>query len=136
MKCRAPFFAALLSGAVFPSGSASGQSLLPDGSNTDQISPDAGQDTDTSPPNENIESSIDPDNTDVDTRSVDEIFRAVFGSDRPALESDEYYVRFNGVNTGSYLLQPPETGSDEGWVSGPSSTLCCCQAWCHSFRPD
>lgn len=118
MKCRAPFFAALLSGAVFPSGGASGQSLLPDGSNTDQISPDAGQDTDTSPPNENIESSIDPDNTDVDTRSVDEIFRAVFGSDRPALESDEYYVRFNGVNTGSYLLQPPETGSDEGWVSG------------------
>lgn len=69
---------------------------------------DGGDEADPAPPQE----------TPADTRSVDEIYRAVFGKDRPALGSDSYVVRLNGVHVGSYDIQPPPPGQDDGWVEG------------------
>lgn len=55
---------------------------------------------------------------ELENRSIDDIYREVFGSDRPALASDEYVVRLNGINVGSFRLQPPEPYASEGWIDG------------------
>ena len=67
---------------------------------------------------EEDEPSQEPSATSPDDRSIDDIYRDVFGADRPALASDEYVVRLNGINVGSFRLQPPDPRAEEGWIEG------------------
>ncbi|AKM06397.1 hypothetical protein [Pelagerythrobacter marensis] len=64
------------------------------------------------------ESGTGPSDEPVDNRSIDDIYREVFGSDRPVLASDEYVVRLNGINVGTFRLQPPEPQAGGGWIEG------------------
>ncbi|MEH6660437.1 MAG: fimbria/pilus outer membrane usher protein [Parasphingorhabdus sp.] len=47
--------------------------------------------------------------------SIDDIFKRVFGKERPALGQDDYAILIEGVNVGEYLVTP-DNGSEYGSV--------------------
>ena len=56
---------------------------------------------------------IQPDNqTDLQTASEDDLYRAVFGKDKPDLVASRYQVMIDGVILGEALIEPTQ----EGWV--------------------
>jgi outer membrane usher protein len=52
-----------------------------------------------------------------DARGVDDIFREVFGRERPPVLEDNYPVIIDGVNAGLFRIQP-EDATDEGSIEG------------------
>ena len=50
---------------------------------------------------------------DVNTMSSDEIFRRMFGKDRPPVGQNQYTVIIDGINTGTADIDP----GDSGWIS-------------------
>ncbi|MFC4290945.1 fimbria/pilus outer membrane usher protein [Sphingorhabdus arenilitoris] len=53
--------------------------------------------------------------SDVQSDSIDDIFKSVFGKERPAIGEGEYTVLIEGVNMGVYRLAPDDRG-EQGWV--------------------
>ncbi len=47
-----------------------------------------------------------------DARSIDEIYRQVFGQDRPAPAEDSYPVLIDGINVGTYRVRPDDAARD------------------------
>lgn len=41
-----------------------------------------------------------------DTRTIDEIYRHVFGRDRPAMAQDDYPILIDGINVGVFRVRP------------------------------
>ncbi|NJM49858.1 MAG: fimbria/pilus outer membrane usher protein [Sphingomonadales bacterium] len=47
--------------------------------------------------------------------SIDDIFRSVFGKERPAIGENDYNTLIEGVNMGAYRIAPDDR-DEEGWV--------------------